>query len=524
MSALVRSAAWQALAAHQKKTSATTITDLFTADPARAERFSLEAGGLFLDYSKHRVDAGTMRLLVELAAQAQVAKWIERMFAGDPLNNTEGRAALHVALRAREARAEVRQARERMRRFVGEVHGDARISDVVNIGIGGSDLGPRMLTRALRKLHKPRPRLHFVANVDPSDLDAALSGLAPHTTLFVIASKTFTTAETLANASRARAWLESGLGPTADLSRHLAAVTANVGGAAALGVAPERVFPMWDWVGGRYSVWSAVGLPLALAVGMDAFEELLAGAAALDAHFRAQPLERNLPVVLALLEIWCVNFLGAQTRAVIPYSEDLRELPAYLQQLEMESNGKRVDRDGNEVDYATAPIVWGASGTPSQHSFHQLLHQGTRVVPVDFVLAREPQPRPGRRRSPPTPSPGAAALAFGHATPGRSAQGSAGKSPVQRPPSCAARTARARRAHRDVRTQGLRGRHRLEPEQLRPVGRRARQGPRAAAGRRRRRRGPRLLDAGAARAPARPRLTLPAAGFRLQETGDHHGR
>ena len=418
MSALVRSAAWQALAAHQKKNSATTIADLFAADPARAGRFSLEAGGLFLDYSKHRVDAETMRLLVGLAAQAQVAKWIERMFTGDPINNTEGRAALHVALRAREAPAEVRQVRERMRRFVGEVHADARISDVVSIGIGGSDLGPRMLTRALRKLHKPRPRLHFVANIDPSDLDAALAGLAPQTTLFVIASKTFTTAETLANASRARAWLESGLGASADCSRHLAAATANVAGAAALGVPPERVFPMWDWVGGRYSVWSAVGVPLALAIGMDAFEELLAGAAALDAHFRSQPLERNLPVVLALLEIWCVNFLGAQTRAVIPYSEDLRELPAYLQQLEMESNGKRVDRDGNEVDYATAPIVWGASGTPSQHSFHQLLHQGTRVVPVDFVLARVPQPSPGQTTLAANALSQAAALAFGHATPG----------------------------------------------------------------------------------------------------------
>jgi glucose-6-phosphate isomerase len=418
VSALVRSAAWQALAAHQKKSSATTIADLFAADPARAARFSLEAGGLFLDYSKHRVDAETMGLLVELAAQAQVTKWIERMFAGDPLNNTEGRAALHVALRAREAPSEVRQARERMRRFVGEVHGDARISDVVNIGIGGSDLGPRMLTRALRRLHKSRPRLHFVANIDPTDLDAALAGLDPHTTLFVIASKTFTTAETLANASRARAWLESGLGSSADCSRHLAAATANVAAAAALGVPPERVFPMWDWVGGRYSVWSAVGLPLALAIGMDAFEELLAGAAALDAHFRSQPLERNLPVVLALLEIWCVNFLGAQTRAVIPYSEDLRELPAYLQQLEMESNGKRVDRDGNEVDYATAPIVWGASGTPSQHSFHQLLHQGTRVVPVDFVLAREPQPSPEQTMLAANALAQAAALAFGHATPG----------------------------------------------------------------------------------------------------------
>jgi len=276
-----------------------------------------------------------------------------------------------------------------MRRFVGEVRGDARITDVVNIGIGGSDLGPRMLTRALRSFRTTGPRAHFASNIDPADLDATLAGLAPETTLFVVASKTFTTAETLANANRARAWLEAGLVKSADVSRHFAAATANVAGAASLGVPAERVFPMWDWVGGRYSVWSAVGLPLALAVGMDAFEELLGGAADMDAHFRGAPLARNLPVLLALLEVWYVNFFGAQTRAVIPYSEDLRDLPAYLQQLEMESNGKRVDREGNEVDYATAPVVWGASGTNSQHSFHQLLHQGTRLVPVDFLLAQD---------------------------------------------------------------------------------------------------------------------------------------
>jgi glucose-6-phosphate isomerase len=391
---------------------------MFASDPSRAERFSLDAGGIFLDYSKHCVDTETLRLLFALGAQAQVKQWTERMFDGDPINTTEQRSVLHVALRAKEAGADVRQARERMRRFVAEVHGDARITDVVNIGIGGSDLGPRMLTRALRRFRTTGPRLHFVSNIDPADLDAALSGLAPATTLFVVASKTFTTAETLANARRARAWLEAGLGKSADLSRHFAAATANVPGAAALGVAPERVFPMWDWVGGRYSVWSAVGLPVALATGMDVFEELLEGASVMDAHFRSQPLERNLPVLLALLEIWYVNFFGVQTRAVIPYSEDLRDLPAYLQQLEMESNGKRVDRDGNAVDYATAPVVWGASGTTSQHSFHQLLHQGTGLVPVDFVLARDPDPSPEQAALAANALAQAAALAFGHAAPG----------------------------------------------------------------------------------------------------------
>ena len=433
MSELTRSPAWQALAEHQKKIAATSLAALFAADPSRARRFTLETGGVLLDYSKHRADAETMRLLAALAAQAQVPRWIARMFAGDPINGTEARPALHVALRAREAKfpdgrdvmAEVRGTRERLRRFVGEAHSGALrgasgrvIADVVNIGIGGSDLGPRMLTRALRRFHKPGPRLHFVSNIDPADLDAALAGLAPETTLFIVASKTFTTAETLENARRAKAWLQGALGGSADLSRHFAAATANVAGAAALGVPQERVFPLWDWVGGRYSVWSAVGLPVALAAGMEAFEELLDGARSMDQHFRTEPFERNLPAVLALLEIWYVNFFGAQTRAVIPYCEDLRDLPAYLQQLEMESNGKRVDRDGNEVDYDTAPVVWGATGTPSQHSFHQLLHQGTRLVPVDFVVAREASPSGAQTTLAANALAQAAALAFGNPVPG----------------------------------------------------------------------------------------------------------
>ena len=401
MSKLTLSPAWKALAAHRKKIAAANLAGLFAADPSRAERFSIEAGGLVLDYSKHWVDAEAMRLLAGLAAQAQLPRWIASMFAGDPINGTEARAALHVALRSEDTTfpergdvmPAVRSARERMRRFVDEVQrgtlkgSDGRtITDVVNIGIGGSDLGPRMLARAMRKFRKAGPEVHFVSNIDPADLDAALAGLTPGTTFFIVASKTFTTAETLANAARARAWLEAALGNSNGPSRHFAAVTANPAGAEALGVPPERVFPMWDWVGGRYSVWSAVGLPVALTAGMNAFEELLEGARAMDAHFRNEALERNMPVVLALLEIWYVNFFGAQTRAVIPYSEDLRDLPAYLQQLEMESNGKRVDRDGNEVDYATAPVVWGASGTPSQHSFHQLLHQGTHLIPADFIV------------------------------------------------------------------------------------------------------------------------------------------
>jgi glucose-6-phosphate isomerase len=410
MPSLTQSPAWRALAAHHRRTAGVALAELFAAEPERPREFSLEFGEILLDYSKHLASVETRRLLIALAEQAHVPAWVRRMYAGDPINNTEGRAALHVALRSdrvvfperRDVMPMVRDARERMRRLVDEVrHGAAvgatgrRITDVVNIGIGGSDLGPRMAARALRRFRTGGPRVHFVANIDPADLDAVLEGLPPETTLFILASKTFTTAETLENAARARRWLESGVASGGGLGHHFVAVTANEAAARSWGVAAERVLPLWDWVGGRYSLWSAIGLPVALALGMDCFEELLEGARAMDAHFHTAPLERNMPVLLALLEIWYVDFFGAASRAVLPYAEDLRDLPAYLQQLEMESNGKRVDRNGNAVDYATAPVVWGAAGTPSQHSFHQLLHQGTQLVPVDFVVVAEPGTRSG---------------------------------------------------------------------------------------------------------------------------------
>jgi glucose-6-phosphate isomerase len=414
------------------------LSGLFAADPSRAKAFTIESGEILLDYSKHRIDAETMRLLAALAVQAQLPQWIAKMFAGDPINSTEERAALHVALRSRDAAfpegrsvmAEVRGTRERVRRFVGEAHSGAlkgasgrAIADVVNIGIGGSDLGPRMVTRALRAFRKPAPRLHFVSNIDPADLDATLAGLAPETTFFIVASKTFTTAETLANAERARAWLAARLGASADLSRHFAAVTANAAGAGALGVPQERVFPMWDWVGGRYSVWSAVGLAVALAVGMDSFEELLEGARAMDTHFRTEPVERNIPAVLALLEIWYVNFFGVQTRAVIPYCEDLRDLPAYLQQLEMESNGsasiatgrsrlRRPDRGVRRALPASIPFIssctkargWSPwiSSSPGRPTRHLPSSRSRRT------LSRRPRPSRSAtpRRAPHTgPSP-----------------------------------------------------------------------------------------------------------------------
>ncbi len=381
---LTASPAWQALATHAAAMRGRSIAALFAADPGRVQRFTVDAAGLHVDFSKHLADAETLRLLVRLAEQEGLAAWRDRMFAGEPINHTEQRAVLHTALRVpREAaRADVRETRERLGAFAESVRRDPGIAAVVNLGIGGSDLGPRMATHALRTFGGPRPLVRFVANADPADFAAATRDLDPANTLFIVASKTFTTVETMSNVRLARAWG----------GRHFAAVTANVPAAQALGVPPERVFPMWDWVGGRYSVWSAVGLPLAIAIGMDAFETFLAGAHAMDEHFRSAPLERNLPALFALLGVWYVNFHGAQSHAVLPYSEDLRELPAYLQQLEMESNGKRVDREGRVVDYATCPVIWGAAGTNGQHAFHQLLHQGTPLIPCDFVAAAKPAP------------------------------------------------------------------------------------------------------------------------------------
>ena len=398
---LTQSPAWKALQAHQAEIAKVHMRELYARSPERAQQFSLEAGALLLDYSKHRVSGATLALLVDLARQAGVEAWRARMFAGDHINNSEDRAVLHVALRSaaevfpagRDVMPLVRKAKEGMRAFSDAVRGARMLGHtgkpmrtVINIGIGGSDLGPRMLTQALWR-HADAPQsVHFVANADPDDLARALAQAQPETTLIIVASKTFTTGETLANARLARSWLTQGLGSEAAVIRHFAAATANVKAAAEFGIAPEMCLPLWDWVGGRYSVWSSVGLPVAIAIGMDRFEELLAGARAMDEHFLAAPLEANMPVLLALLGIWYSNFFGAETHAVLPYAEALRELPAYLQQLEMESNGKSVDRDGQPVDYATVPVVWGAVGTNSQHAFHQMLHQGTHLVPCDFLV------------------------------------------------------------------------------------------------------------------------------------------
>jgi glucose-6-phosphate isomerase len=397
MTSVTGTAAWRQLREHRAGLGAVQLRSLFAADPDRGRRLVGEAAGIYADYSKHRVTDESLRLLVALARERGVEPWRDRMFDGEPINTTEDRPAWHVALRAAMPPREVAATAERMGALVERAHRSTLrgangrpLRTVVNLGIGGSDLGPRMATRALRSFAAGHLHTRFVANVDPADLVAALDGLDPDTTCFIVTSKTFTTVETLDNARRARAWLAHALGDPPGLVQHFIGVTANRDAARAWGIAEDRIFPVWDWVGGRYSLWSAVGLPVALAIGMERFGELLAGARAMDEHFRTAPLESNLPVILALLGVWYRDFWDAETHAVLPYAEDLTGLPAYLQQLEMESNGKRVDRAGAPLDCPTAPVVWGAAGTRGQHAFHQLLHQGTALVPTDFIVAAHP--------------------------------------------------------------------------------------------------------------------------------------
>jgi glucose-6-phosphate isomerase len=404
MSDLTRSPAWQALAAHRPSVERTSMRALFAADPQRFARMSREACGLFVDWSKHRATDETIALLLALARQQDVEGWRDRMFAGDKINGTEGRAVLHTALRNRSGRPvtvdgkdvmpDVLAVLARMRDFSERVRGGAwrgatgeAITDVVNLGIGGSDLGPVMVTEALRPYGRPDLRAHFVSNVDGTHLAETLRRLDPARALFIVSSKTFTTQETLTNARSARAWLLEQLGgDPAAVAKHFVAVSTNAKEVAAFGIDTANMFPFWDWVGGRYSLWSAIGLSIALAIGMDRFEELLAGAHELDEHFRTAPLAENLPVILAMLGVWYVDFFGAETRAILPYDQYLHRFPAYLQQADMESNGKRVDRDGRVItDYATGPVVWGEPGTNGQHAFYQLVHQGTRLVPADFI-------------------------------------------------------------------------------------------------------------------------------------------
>lgn len=382
------------------------LRELFAADEQRFMHFSLREEGFLLDYSKQRVTTDIMASLHALWLAADGAQWIARMRAGEPINHTEGRAVLHTALRhagsepiycaGQDVMPDVHRVLDKMTQFCNDIHQGhwrgatgERIRDVINIGIGGSDLGPKMASHALAAQHMPEITVHYVSNLDAAHLATVLADLDPARTLFIIASKTFTTQETMQNAASARAWLTAALGEVA-VARHFVAVSTNLPAVAAFGIDPANAFEFWDWVGGRFSLWSAIGLPLALSIGMDNFRQLLAGGAAMDAHFFNTPIERNLPLTLALLELWNVNFLGAETRALLPYSQSLELLPNYLQQLEMESNGKQVDRAGKTVTYATAPILWGESGTNGQHAFYQLIHQGGRLIPCEFIALIEP--------------------------------------------------------------------------------------------------------------------------------------
>lgn len=390
---------WQALVRHRDDMAETPIKHWFGQNPARAEQFSAQACGIHLDFSKHRINHDTMTLLMQLAREQHLEQRVQAMYQGEPINTTEQRQVLHVALRTQcgalpDHMADVCRVNEQMTRFVAAVHTGEwrghtgeRITDVVNIGIGGSDLGPMMVTRALTPFHKPGIKAHFVSNVDASDLCETLKALNPATTLFVIASKTFTTTETLTNARSARDWLLADLKHESAVAKHFVAVSVNVEKVKAFGIAEDNVFPMWDWVGGRYSLWSAIGLPIALACGMEHFNALRAGAADMDAHFAGTPLEKNLPVILALLGVWYVNFWDAQSHAILPYDHYLSAFTKYIQQLDMESNGKNAYLDGGYLEHHTGPVIWGEVGTNGQHSFHQLLHQGTRLVPVDFIVS-----------------------------------------------------------------------------------------------------------------------------------------
>ncbi|KGM34115.1 glucose-6-phosphate isomerase [Inquilinus limosus] len=406
MSDLTRSPAWTALDAHRKTMEGVQMRDLFAADPKRFDRFSLRLGEVLLDYSKNRVTEETLGLLFALARQQDVEGWRDRMFAGDLINGTEHRAVLHTALRAEltgsiavdgeNVLPEVAAVLRHMREFSDAVRDGSwtgytgkPITDVINIGIGGSDLGPVMVSEALVPYQHPRIKLHFVSNVDGTHIAETLKRIDPETSLFLIASKTFTTQETLTNAHTARRWFLKSGAPEAAIAKHFAALSTNAAEVSKFGIDTANMFGFWDWVGGRYSVWSAIGLPVMIGIGADAFERFLAGGRAMDAHFRTAPLEQNLPAVMGVLGVWYINFWDAQTHAVLPYDQYLHRLPAYLQQADMESNGKSVDRQGRRVDYQTGPVIFGEPGTNGQHSFYQLIHQGTKIIPCDFIAPVE---------------------------------------------------------------------------------------------------------------------------------------
>ena len=394
--------AWKRLAAHREALAGVHLKTLFARDPLRFERFSLRFEEILVDTSKNRITAETLGLLFDLAAECGLKESIACMFAGERINETENREVLHVALRNRSGEPVVAAGRDvmpaveaelaRMKAFSEQVRSGAwkgytgkPITAIVNIGIGGSDLGPVMVTECLRPYTRPKLGMHFVSNIDGTHLAETLKRLDPESTLFMIASKTFTTQETMTNAFSARGWFLDRAKDSAHVARHFVAISTNSGKVAEFGIHPDNMFVFWDWVGGRYSLWSAIGLSIACAVGFSRFEELLEGAHAMDRHFRETPFERNIPVILALIGVWYTNFFGAETEAILPYDQYMHRFPAYFQQGNMESNGKSVDRAGRRVGYATGPVIWGEPGTNGQHAFYQLIHQGTRLIPADFL-------------------------------------------------------------------------------------------------------------------------------------------
>lgn len=401
MTILTQSTTWQALAAHSQQIP--HMRELFADDPARFSNMSLSTCGLFLDYSKNRATPETLNLLLTLAQEAKLDAKIKAMFAGDIINTTEKRAVLHTALRSTAQQSiiaegqdivpEVQQTLNKMQQFVTSVtsgqwkgYTGKAITDIVSIGIGGSFLGPKIVSQALRPYWMTGLNCHFVANVDGTSISEKLKLLDPETTLFIMSSKSFGTQETLTNTLTAKAWFLAKGGSQSDVAKHFVAVTSNVAKATDFGIDADNIFPMWDWVGGRYSLWSAIGLPIALLIGMDNFRSLLKGAHQMDTHFANAPLAENMPVIMGLFSLWYGNFFNAQSHVVLTYDHYLRGLPAYFQQLDMESNGKSVTLNGTHVDYSTGPVIWGGEGTNGQHAYHQLLHQGTALIPADFIM------------------------------------------------------------------------------------------------------------------------------------------
>ena len=406
MSQLTKSQAWKSLKKHYNKISKLHMRQMFEEDPNRFKKFSLKFKDILLDYSKNRITEETIRLLLQLTKEAKLKSRINKMFEGDKINFTERRAVLHTALRNRtnktvlvdgkDVMPEIKSVLKHMKEFSDSVRNGEwkgytgkQISDVVNIGIGGSDLGPVMVTEALKPYGKPGLNVHFVSNIDGTHLAEVLKKVSPETTLFLVASKTFTTQETITNAKSARNWFLDYSKNESAIARHFAALSTNEEEVVKFGIDPKNMFEFWDWVGGRYSLWSAIGLSIVIYIGMDNFTELLTGAFEMDEHFRNTPFEKNMPVILALLGIWYNNFFGAETQAILPYDQYMHRFPAYFQQGDMESNGKSIARNGKRVNYSTGPIIWGEPGTNGQHAFYQLIHQGTKLIPCDFIAPME---------------------------------------------------------------------------------------------------------------------------------------